>query len=169
MSAKWWALMMTSLMPKVRRRMRVISRRVRPESSTRALGRLPVSGRRRVPKPAAKIMAFMGTTSSKTLKPKRDSLHPRAGPFGGAKGKEKVGQLRSEWQWGVGGSRRALRHPDRVGVNSRRTLQPQSTPFERCRGLSLERFPLAQFLQLEMAHGDFQAVLVAQALGQLLG
>src|SRR6266446_1596537 len=58
-SAKWWTLMMTSVMPKVRRRVRVISRRVRPASSTRALGRSSVSGRRRVPRPAARIMAFI--------------------------------------------------------------------------------------------------------------
>src|SRR5467141_5313550 len=34
---------------------------------------------------------------------------------------------------------------------------------------SLHRSPLAEFLQLEMADGDFHAVPVAQALGQLLG
>src|SRR6266852_1555309 len=59
MSAKWWTLMMTSVTPKVPRRERVISSRVRPATSTRALGRLSVSGRRRVPRPAARIMAFM--------------------------------------------------------------------------------------------------------------
>src|SRR5260370_33087781 len=47
-------------MPKVRKRERVISSRVRPESSTRALGRVSVRGFRRVPKPAARIMAFIG-------------------------------------------------------------------------------------------------------------
>ena len=51
--------MMTSVTPAVRRRVRVISRSVRPESSTRALGRESVSGRRRVPRPAARIMAFI--------------------------------------------------------------------------------------------------------------
>src|ERR1700722_11050323 len=54
---------MASVMPKVRRRVSAISRRVRPFSSTRALGRASVSGRRRVPRPAAKIMAFMGEDS----------------------------------------------------------------------------------------------------------
>jgi len=61
--ARWWTLRMTSEMPKVRRRVRVISRRVRPLISTRALGRLSVSGRRRVPRPAARIMAFIGKPS----------------------------------------------------------------------------------------------------------
>src|SRR5215470_390087 len=56
----------------------VISRRVRPFSSTRALGILSVSGRRRVPKPAAKIIAFMREylgPSQKTLgvNPRRES------------------------------------------------------------------------------------------------
>src|SRR5580700_7752392 len=59
MSEKWWTLMMASVMPKVRRRVRVISRRVRPFSSTRALGRVSVRGRRRVPRPAARILAFI--------------------------------------------------------------------------------------------------------------
>src|SRR5260370_40161825 len=60
MSAKWWRLTITSLSRKVRRRERVISSRVRPESSTRALGRVSVRGFRRVPRPAARIMAFIG-------------------------------------------------------------------------------------------------------------
>src|SRR6202521_58328 len=88
--------MITSLTPKARRRESVISSSVRPPTSTRALGRLSVSGRRRVPRPAARIMALIGA-------------------------------------------------------------------------LSLHRPPLAQFLQLEMADGDFHAVPVAQAFGQLLG
>src|SRR5215813_5624997 len=50
---------MNSVTPKDLRRSMVISRRVRPLSSTRALGMLSVRGRRRVPKPAAKIIAFM--------------------------------------------------------------------------------------------------------------
>src|SRR6266566_2099886 len=36
-------------------------------------------------------------------------------------------------------------------------------------GCSLERTPLAQFLQLKMAHRYFQAVLTAQTFRQLLG
>ena len=36
-------------------------------------------------------------------------------------------------------------------------------------GPSLERFPLAQFVQLEMANDDFKAVPVTQAFSQLLG
>src|SRR6266436_1483175 len=71
-SAKWWTLTMTSVTPKVRRRERVISRRVRPESSTSALGRVSVIGRRRVPRPAARIMAFMGALAGNTPKPQRD-------------------------------------------------------------------------------------------------
>src|SRR6266403_3217087 len=95
-SAKWWTLMMNSVIPKVRRRVRVISRRVRPESSTRALGRVSVSGLRRVPRPADRIIAFM-------------------------------------------------------------------------RGLSLKRFPLAEFFELEMADGSFHAISTAQAFCQVLG
>src|SRR5712692_6952332 len=52
--------MITSVIPKERRRESVISRSVRPLISTRALGRVSVSGRRRVPRPAARIMAFIG-------------------------------------------------------------------------------------------------------------
>src|SRR5579862_5341423 len=51
---------MTSFTPKERRRARVISSSVRPPISTSALGRWLVSGRRRVPSPAARIMAFGG-------------------------------------------------------------------------------------------------------------
>src|SRR5205807_2474448 len=51
--------MMTSLIPKERRRASVISSSVRPLISTRALGRVSVSGRRRVPRPAARIIAFI--------------------------------------------------------------------------------------------------------------
>src|SRR5271165_5879528 len=63
MSGKWWTLMMTSRTPKELKRVRVISRSVRPATSTRALGRVSVSGRRRVPSPAARIMAFIGGLS----------------------------------------------------------------------------------------------------------
>src|SRR2546428_8827278 len=63
MLAKWWTLTITSLIPKERKRERVISSSVRPPSSTRALGRLSVSGRRRVPRPAERIMAFIGGDS----------------------------------------------------------------------------------------------------------
>src|SRR5579863_1737197 len=59
--------MMTSVTPKVRRRVRVISRRVRLLSSTRALGRVSVRGLRRVPRPAARIMAFIGEPKKKNL------------------------------------------------------------------------------------------------------
>src|SRR5580692_7788992 len=55
--------MMASVTPNDWRGLMVISRRVRPFSATRALGRVPVRGRRRVPKPAARIMAFMAGTS----------------------------------------------------------------------------------------------------------
>ncbi len=74
----------------------MISRRVRPESSTRALGRESVSGRRRVPRPAARTMAFIEEASAKKLKPKRDSSHPQADRFAGANREEKIGLLRSE-------------------------------------------------------------------------
>ena len=96
LSAKWWTLMITSVIPKARRRERVISSRVRPAISTRALGRVSVRGFRRVPRPAARIMAFIAGPSSKTLKSKRDSSHPQADPFAGAKGEEEIGLLRSE-------------------------------------------------------------------------
>src|SRR5713226_4032379 len=56
-------LTITSVIPKVRRRVRVISSSVRPESSTRALARVSVSGRRRVPRPAARIIAFITALS----------------------------------------------------------------------------------------------------------
>src|SRR5258707_15760605 len=59
-SAKWWTLMMNSVMPKVRRRVRVISRRVRPESSTRALGRVSVSGLRRGARAGDRGISFFG-------------------------------------------------------------------------------------------------------------
>src|SRR5690349_20332518 len=51
---------MISLTPNFLRRSMVISRSVRPLISTSALGRSLVRGRRRVPRPAARIMAFMG-------------------------------------------------------------------------------------------------------------
>src|ERR1700686_826563 len=51
--------MITSFTPKLRRRERVISSNVRPLISTSALGRLSVRGRSRVPRPAAKIIAFI--------------------------------------------------------------------------------------------------------------
>ena len=40
--------------------------------------------------------AFMREPPSMTLKAKRDSSHPQADPFAGAKGEEKIGLLRSE-------------------------------------------------------------------------
>src|SRR5215813_4051231 len=46
-------------MPKEASRVRVISSRVRPPISTRALGLESVRGRSRVPRPAASTMAFM--------------------------------------------------------------------------------------------------------------
>src|SRR6266404_8175255 len=46
-------------MPKLRSRESVISSMVRPATSTSALGRSSVSGRKRVPRPAARIMAFI--------------------------------------------------------------------------------------------------------------
>src|SRR6266853_6399731 len=50
--------MTTSVTPKERRRERAISSSVRPATSTNALGQLSVSGRKRVPRPAARIIAF---------------------------------------------------------------------------------------------------------------
>src|ERR1700751_3035943 len=49
---------MTSFTPKERRRVSVISSRVRSSISTSAFGQSLVSGRRRVPSPAARIMAL---------------------------------------------------------------------------------------------------------------
>src|SRR5208283_5013048 len=53
--------MMTWRIPKPCRRVSTISSKVRPLISTSALGRSPVSGRRRVPIPAARIMARIGS------------------------------------------------------------------------------------------------------------
>src|SRR6516164_10369348 len=50
---------MSSFTPKERSRAMVISSMVRPATSTSALGLSLVSGRRRVPRPAARIMAFI--------------------------------------------------------------------------------------------------------------
>src|SRR5438045_1909494 len=58
--------MTTSVIPKARRRERAISNSVWPATSTSALGRLSVRGRKRVPKPAAKIIAFIGSWPSQT-------------------------------------------------------------------------------------------------------
>jgi len=41
-------------------------------------------------------MVFIERASSKKLKSKRDSSHPQADPFAGAKGEEKIGLLGSE-------------------------------------------------------------------------
>src|SRR6266705_2919242 len=51
--------MITSRTPNARKRESVISTIVRPAISTSAFGRLSVSGRKRMPSPAAKIIAFM--------------------------------------------------------------------------------------------------------------
>src|SRR5713101_4796554 len=51
--------MITSRTPNARRRASVISNSVRPAISTRVFGRSFVSGRKRVPSPAARIMAFI--------------------------------------------------------------------------------------------------------------
>src|SRR5256885_14803675 len=59
-SAWWWTLTIISVTPKDFRRSMVISRRVRPLRSTRALGMLSGRGRRRVPRAAARVMAFVG-------------------------------------------------------------------------------------------------------------
>src|SRR6266566_9480286 len=55
--------MTTSVTPKERRRERVISSSVWPATSTKALGRVSVSGRKRVPRPAARIIAFKAVPS----------------------------------------------------------------------------------------------------------
>src|SRR6266571_3300559 len=55
--------MITSRIPNARKRESVISTIVRPAISTSAFGRLSVSGRKRVPSPAAKIIAFIGGAS----------------------------------------------------------------------------------------------------------
>ena len=61
-----------------------------------------------------------------------------------------------------------------IGIDSKKarrwksgscTAALQNAAFEKSDGLSLERLPFAEFLQLEMADGDFHAVSVAQALG----
>src|SRR5258708_38436210 len=105
MLAKWCTLMMTSVTPKERRRERVISSSVRPAISTSALGRLSVSGRKRVPRPAARIIAFMRALSSNRPaseggpykgKVEERFLAAQVDRFAGAKGEEKIGLLRSE-------------------------------------------------------------------------
>src|SRR5579883_2184614 len=53
--------MMISSTPKSRSREIVISSSVRPSSSTSAFGRSFVSGRSRVPSPAARIIAFIAS------------------------------------------------------------------------------------------------------------
>src|ERR1700692_2496762 len=52
-------------MPKPRRRASVISSKVRPPISTSAFGRSSVRGRKRVPRPAARTMAFIEKLSAK--------------------------------------------------------------------------------------------------------
>src|SRR3989441_5023956 len=106
--------MITSRIPKARKRESVISSSVRPAISTSALGRESVSGRRRVPRPAARIMAFIGAFPAN--RPAQEG-----GPYNG-----------------------------------------------KAKGLSLERSPLAQILQLKMADRHFHAVPGAQTLRQLL-
>src|SRR5260370_29787944 len=56
--------MITSRTPKFCKRESAISSSVRPSISTSALGRSSVSGRKRVPRPAAKIIAFIGASLS---------------------------------------------------------------------------------------------------------
>src|SRR5947209_18219050 len=68
--------MITSRIPKSRRRVRVISRRVRPPTSTNALGRSLVRERRRVPKPAARIIAFIGLSFGCFLQLERRISYP---------------------------------------------------------------------------------------------
>src|ERR1019366_3588856 len=55
---------MTSSIPSAHKRVSAISSSVRPLISTSALGRSSVSGRKRVPRPAARIMAFMDSVPS---------------------------------------------------------------------------------------------------------
>src|SRR5208282_72331 len=57
-------LIITSRTPKLRKRESVISSSVRPLISTSALGRSSVRGRKRVPRPAARIIAFIGPSLS---------------------------------------------------------------------------------------------------------
>src|SRR5690348_7655881 len=66
-------------MPNDRRRTSVISSSVRPPTSTSALGLLLVSGRRRVPSPAAKIIAFIWRSSPPSLRRSPPSLPHRFG------------------------------------------------------------------------------------------
>src|SRR5208337_643341 len=57
-------LIITSRTPELRKRESAISSSVRPLISTSALGRSSVSGRKRVPRPAARIIAFIGLSLS---------------------------------------------------------------------------------------------------------
>src|ERR1700691_255411 len=75
--------MIASRTPKARTREMVISSSVRPLISTRAFGRSSVSGRKRVPRPAARIIAFIGLHPSSSsvqlllLAMMHDHFHPR--------------------------------------------------------------------------------------------
>src|ERR1700758_5589751 len=95
---------MTLFTPHERRRVRVISRSVRPEISTRALGRSLVSGRKRVPSPAARIMAFGGDVMSSLLK----------GIIAGGRGNTGFRDLtprKEREKWAPGSRRRTLQFP----------------------------------------------------------
>src|ERR1700733_12355786 len=70
--------MMTSRMPKECKRERAISSKVRPPTSTSALGRVSVRGRRRVPRPAAKIIAFIGPSFAEFLQLQMADQHVHA-------------------------------------------------------------------------------------------
>src|SRR5260370_6363833 len=106
MSAKWWTLMMASRTPKGRKRESVISRRVRPAISTSALGRLAVSGRKRVPRPAARIMAFI-----RALPSNRPALE--GGPY---KGKVEERFLAAQVDRFAGANREEKNRPAPLGM-----------------------------------------------------
>src|ERR1039458_6962506 len=73
---------MTSMTPTFFNRRSAISSSVRPATSTSALGRLSVNGRRRVPKPAARIIAFIGPFSpASSTSPTRYVEPPHRDPF----------------------------------------------------------------------------------------
>src|SRR5258708_32170438 len=98
--------MMTSVTPKERRRERVISSSVRPAISTSALGRLSVSGRKRVPRPAARIIAFMRALSS-------NRPASEGGPY---KGKVEERFLAAQVDRFVGANREEKNRPAPLGM-----------------------------------------------------
>src|SRR5580704_8005599 len=155
MSAKWWTLMMASVMPKVRRRLTVISRSERPLISTRAFGRVSVRGRRRVPRPAARIMAFIEVLSCSGT------------PVGGESGTRHLHRGHGE-QKGHTKDRRTHRRQFGNAARARRNADERFLVSHSARNDGRELTlggSFAEVFQAEVAELDFYARLGAQASG----